>query len=190
MVLPGGEPMTVPQTVGDVDSLLRDRGLPEDVNVYNGDDPLTIPSWGPAAWTVLGHDPQLREAVSAIYEAMSLEMDHPSAAYLLHVAALDGLGKGRATGSRARFMAALATALTAEEVQDLAGAYERRCETGHQGSLHGAETTFGIGGWSLFQQDPKAQFEIVDTTAICNASRKVVVTAIKEAAERVTAAPP
>lgn len=79
--------------------------------------------------------------------------------------------------------------LTEDEVTGLADAYDRRCATGHQGSLHGAESTLGVGDFSLFRPDPTSEFEVAAYGMLCNASRQVVVAAIKKGIEQAAALP-
>jgi hypothetical protein len=88
----GDHSLTVPQSVGPWENL--DLGpLSDDFNTYTGDTPpLALPAWASDAWAVLEHDAGLRKAVQAHYEAVSLEMAHPSASFLFYVTAIEGIG--------------------------------------------------------------------------------------------------
>lgn len=119
-------------------------------------------------------------------------MDHPSAAFLLYVATIEGIGArwvelsrcercGAETGAGRRFRAALERVLPADDVKALnRDAYPRRSTTGHSGTLHGTEDTFGYGGFSLFQWDDRDLFDYALVWPIRNACRKVVREIIRE----------
>jgi hypothetical protein len=66
-------------------------------------------------------------------------------------------------------------------VQKLGSSYRIRSATGHQGRLHGSETTFGITDLSLFRVSPATAFELLGVTAICEASRHVIAQVMREA---------
>lgn len=84
-------PSRVPQCVGESEHAEHDGSLPEDFNTNDGDDPMQLPARADGAWDLLNDDQVLAIAVSAHYEASSLEYDHLSAAFLGYVA-LNELG--------------------------------------------------------------------------------------------------
>jgi hypothetical protein len=89
----------VPQSVGSWESTSHpDESLPADFNVYEGDDPLVLPAWTPRAWDVMEQDETVRRAVHGCYEALRLEMEHPSAAFVVYVATIEGIGVRSKTG--------------------------------------------------------------------------------------------
>jgi len=82
-----------------------------------------------------------------------------------------------------RFRAALRIALTQREAAERGGAYRRRSQTGHQGTLHGAEASFGRGEASYVHLMPGLNFEYVRLQQISTASRRVVTKALQTAAD-------
>jgi hypothetical protein len=183
---PAGRLLSVPQSVGPWKSLPGNHGrLPGDFNTYKGHDLLTLPAWAPAAWAVLDDDTVLNKAIQAYYEARSLEMDHPSAAFLFFVATIEGVGARLTdqTGARQRFRAALKTALADDtQVRKLVeSAYPIRSQTGHDGSLFGAESTRGK-DFQPFELKPAWVFELYDVGEIREASRKVLTKEIQRVA--------
>ena len=135
----------------------------------------------------------MRDGVSAFREAISLDPDHPSVSFLVHVATIEGIRErlvprldrcakcGSPTGAGRRFRAALESALTEDEIRRLHGAYDLRSATGHRGALHGAEFTQGISGLSMFRSNPAMEFEYRGPMPICEASRQVIAQAIRVA---------
>jgi hypothetical protein len=100
---------------------------------------------------------RVRAALYAYYEAIGLEMDHPSAAFLVYVAAIEGMGARLSdlkrcdccekceaqTGAQRRFRKALRTVMSNKEAERLAYAHDLRSKTGHEGQLFGTEGTYG-----------------------------------------------
>ncbi len=189
----GAPPLRVPQSVGRWDHVEPDSSLPPDFNTYAGtESPLEIPAWAQGAWDVLDSDSTLRTAVGAHYEARGIDFDHPSAAFLGYVAAIEGVGSkladlteceicGSHTGARRRFRKALKTALTSKEARELEFAYDLRSATGHDGTLFGTETTLGYGRISAFEYDLRDMFGFTILGEIRNASRLVVTRALMSA---------
>ena len=170
-----GSPETglpVPQSIGSWESTPHpDESLTADFNIYEGDDPFVLPAWTPRAWNLMDQDDTVKRAVHGCYEALSLEMEHPSAAFVIYVATIEGIGARLADlehckqcrsqlGAGRRFREALKTVLPAEEVKALASpAYRFRSKTGHEGQLFGSEQTFGYTNLSLFQFDDADVFD-------------------------------
>lgn len=141
---------------------------------------------------MLDKDPTLRTAVSAHYEARGLDYDHPSAAFLGYVAAIEGIGSnlvdlnrcehcGAIKDAAKRFRKALKTVMTNKQVSELAYAYGLRSATGHSGTLFGTETTLGYGRISAFEYDLRDTFDFIMLGEIRNASRRVVTNALTAA---------
>ena len=177
----------VPQSVGPWDSTqFPDESLPADFNVYTGDDSLVLPAWTPRAWDLIEQDATVRTAVHGCYEALSLEIEHPSAAFLVYVATIEGIGArlvdlkrckecGSQTGARRRFREALKTVLPADEAKMLANvAYDTRSKTGHEGQLFGSEQTFGYSKFSLFQFDDADVFDYALLWPMRKACRELI----------------
>jgi hypothetical protein len=183
-------PVRVPQSVGQWDDTGHpDSSLPADFNTYKDDDPLlAIPPWMAHAWTLLERDEIIRASLYAYYEAIGLEMDHPSAAFLVYVAAIEGIGTRLAhlkrcdcceecdaqIGAQRRFRKALKTVMSNKKVEQLAYAYDTRSKTGHEGQLFGTEGTYGYSGFSPFKPDVAGVFDLVMLGEIRNACRAVI----------------
>lgn len=188
--------LVVPQSVGPrTGTSWPDQSLPPDFNVYQGDEARELPDWALAAWAAVDAEPVLTTALSAHYEGLRLEVDHPSAAHVAFVAAIEGVGRtladleecekcGSKFGAGRRFRKALRNAMSSKEVKQLGDSYARRSQTAHDGSLLGTEETLGTGRFSLFQDDPHEDFEMACTRQAGRASRLVVTKAIRDAAER------
>ena len=163
---------TVPQSIGSWENTPHpDESLPADFNVYEGDEPFVLPPWTPRAWDLMDEDETVKRAVHGCYEALSLEMEHPSAAFVIYVATIEGIGArladlesckqcGSRIGAGRRFREALKTVLPADEAKALGGlAYSVRSKTGHEGQLFGGEDTLGYSNFSLFQFDDADVFD-------------------------------
>jgi hypothetical protein len=112
----------VPQSIGPWENSGHpDESLPTEFNVYEGDDPLVLPAWTPRAWDLIEQDETVRRAVHGCYEALGLEMEHPSVALVVYVATIEGIGArsvdlkrcekcGTEIGARRRFREALRAA--------------------------------------------------------------------------------
>jgi len=166
-----------------------DSTLTAEFNIYNDDYPLlTIPWWMASAWSLLDQDEVTRASLYAYYEAIGLEIDHPSAAFLIYVAAIEGIGSSLSdltrcdcceecdiqTGATRRFRNALRTVMTKKKADQLAYAYEIRSKTGHEGQLFGTEGTYGYSRISPFELDRAYAFDLVMLADIRNACRTVI----------------
>jgi hypothetical protein len=195
---PGGaelELVAVPQSVGPWEAMRNaDAPLPADFNVYDGDEFLPIPPWTGQAWKLIEADESIRRAVHGCYEAMGLEADHPSVAFLMYVATIEGIGAsyvdlkrckicGSHTGARRRFNAALSTVLSPDEVKSLSNvAYnDYRSKTGHEGRLFGSEETFGHSKFSMFAFDEADVFFYAYLMPIREACRQIIGKILREA---------
>jgi hypothetical protein len=119
----------------------------------------------------MSRDGRFEAAVHSCYEAMSLEVEHPSVAFLLYVATIEGIGArsvslarckecGMEKGAGERFRAALQMLPESDDTRALARlAYKIRSKTGHEGLLFGSEYTFGYGKISFFQFDDGDLFD-------------------------------
>lgn len=190
----GQPPLQIPQSVGSWENTPHpDSSLPADFNTYGGvEPPLVIPAWADGAWGALDSDQVLATAVSAHYEARSMDFDHPSAAFLAYVAAIEGIGSkfaelrecgecGSQTGAGRRFRMALTTVMTKKEARQLTYAYDLRSATAHDGRLFGTEMTLGYGRISAFEYDRRDMFDLFMVGEIRRASRLVVTQALKDA---------
>jgi hypothetical protein len=160
-------PVVVPQSVGPWERMRwTDQPLPEDFNVYSGDEFLPIPPWAGRAWNFMDADESIKRAVHGCYEAMGLDVDHPSVAFLLYVATIEGIGarlvdlkhsksSGPPRGAAERFRTALATVLSPDDAKSLGNIAYRayRSKTGHEAQLFGSEDTFGYSRFSMFTFD-------------------------------------
>jgi hypothetical protein len=61
-------------------------------------------------------------------------------------------------------------------------AYPIRSGTAHDGSLHGAEDSLGIGAFSLFEHDRGWMFELFDVGEIRQTSRRVLAKEVQRVA--------
>ena len=200
---------SVPQSIGPWDSTdIPDGSLPDDFNVYAGDEPLVLPAWTSRACDLMEQDEAIRRAVNGCYEALKLEIEHPSVALLVYVATIEGIGArfadlrhcgacGSNTGARRRFREALKTVLPDDQVKALAGiAYDHRSGTGHEGQLFGSEQTFGYSGFSYFQLDDADVFDFGLIWPIRKACRELIGNLLRGASDRrasdgeATATPP
>lgn len=185
-------PLQVPQHVGNWGQE-QDSSLPEDFNTYDGREPaLVIPEWAEGAWAALDADPVLATAVSAHYEARSLDYDHPSAAFLAYVAAVEGVGTKLVEltecekcksqkGAGRRFREALKTVMTNSQVRKLLYAYDVRSATAHSGAQFGTEEMLGHGWMSPYEYNLRDAFSMNLVSQIRKASRRVVTRALMNA---------
>jgi hypothetical protein len=183
----------VPQSIGPWDSTgFPDESLPPDFNVYTGDDPLMLPPWTSGACHRIERDEAIRRAVYGCYEALKLEIGHPSAAFLMYVATIEGIGArladlqrckecGSNIGARRRFREALKTVLSGDQIKALAHiAYDVRSKTGHEGQLFGDEHTFGYSSFSFFQFDDADSFDYGLIWPIRKACRELIGNLLRE----------
>jgi hypothetical protein len=77
-----------------------------------------------------------------------MEAELPSQACVTYVAVIESIGKKRAlhAGSRGRFREALKQVLFIDEALKTAEAYDRRCDTAHEGKVHGPQRSSGVEG--------------------------------------------
>lgn len=151
---------------------------------------LMVPKWATEAWGVLEFDLRLAEAVSAHYESLSLQSQHPTMSYLGFVATIEGFGKPlvpdsactcvqgcthKADVASARFRAGLSTVIAEDDVKKFAAfAYNIRSSTGHQGTLFAGERVYGLGGLSMFTGSPDVAFSQRMLRDMRNISRAVL----------------
>lgn len=119
----------MPQSVGHwEDTLQPDSSLPHGLQ-YLQRPRAVLKKPGVGGWGLgrTRHKPVLATAVSAHYEARRMDFDHPSAAFLGYVAAIEGAGSklvdpaqcehcGSHTGARRRFRKALRTVMTNKDI--------------------------------------------------------------------------
>jgi hypothetical protein len=143
-------------------------------------------------WALLDRDEVVRASLYAYYEATGLEMDHPSAAFLVYVAAIEGIGIRLSdlkrcdccekcdaqAGAQRCFRKALKTVMSNKKAEQLAYAYEIRSKTGHEGLLFGTEVTYGYSGFSPFHLDMVGVFDLMMLGEIRNACRAVIAEAL------------
>jgi hypothetical protein len=133
--------------------------------------------------------------LTAYYEALQLDDDHPSAAFVLYVTVIEGIGAGQVEltqclacgaqkGAAKRFRTALRTIMTGTQAATLAKAYERRSRTAHVGALHGAERTLGYLPDSDFRIDDTLRFEEDELATIRQAARAVLIHTLSGTATR------
>jgi hypothetical protein len=192
---PERRPVAVPQSVGPWESTrYAGQPLPADFNVYDGDKGLSIPPWAGQAWKLMdAEDESDKRAVHGCYEAMALEGDHPSVAFLMYVATIEGIGArlidlrrckscGSHIGATERFRTALATVLPPDEARKLGNIAYRdyRSKTGHEARLFGGEDTFGYSGFSKFTFDEADVFFYGYLMPIRNACRQIIGKILRE----------
>jgi hypothetical protein len=185
---PERAPVVVPQSVGPWEATrYAGQPLPADFNVYDGDEFLPIPPWTGQAWNLMDTDESITRAVHGCYEAMGLEADHPSVAFLMYVATIEGIGArwvdlkrckscGSHTGAAERFRTALTTVLSPAEAKSLGNVAYRdyRSKTGHEARLFGGEDTFGYPRISMFTFDEADVFFWMYLMPIRNACRQII----------------
>ena len=183
----------MPQSVGPWQATRFANQLPADFNVYHGDKFLPIPPWTGQVWNLMDTDENIKRAVHGCYEAMALEADHPSVAFLMYVATIEGIGArlidlkrckscGSHTGAAERFRTALATVLPPDEAKSLGNAAYRdyRSKTGHEARLFGGEDTFGYSRFSMFTFDEADVFFFAYLMPIREACRQIIGKILRE----------
>lgn len=192
---PQRRPIAVPQSVGPWEAThYAGQPLPADFNVYAGGEFLPIPAWTEQAWNLMDTDENIKKAVHGCYEAMGLEANHPSVAFLMYVATIEGIGTrfidlkhckscGSRTGAGLRFREALATVLPPDEAKSLGNAAYRdyRSKTGHEARLFGGEDTFGYSSFSMFTFDEADVFFYAYLMPIRQACRQIIGKILREA---------
>lgn len=147
---------------------------------------LPLPEWAGPAWDALGSDPVLDRALNAFYRARLLEVDHPSAAVLLYVTTIEGIGvqlsgpNAATSRARASFQRALQTVMSMTAAEDLTRRIRpRRNQTAHTGQFHGAESTLGFTFNPLFDPGPARTFQDDDLSEIGQAASDVLRLALR-----------
>lgn len=109
-----------------------------------------VPAWlQQGAETVAAPESEnLAQALGAFRDALLMEAELPSQACVAYVAVIESIGKKRAlhTRSRGRFREALKQVLFIDEAVKTAEAYDRRCDTAHEGKVHGPQRSSGVEG--------------------------------------------
>lgn len=135
----------------------RSFGIPEEIAGEPGPGnvrDVTIPNWIGTALEKVQRDNVLYSSVHSHRQGLSVIDEHPSLALVCFVSAIEGIGAtleelsvcshcGMKKGASRRFRAALKTALSRKEVNELQSVYDLRSETAHSGVLHGEETQMG-----------------------------------------------
>jgi hypothetical protein len=179
--------LTVPHLAGDHTTGQWSNGctMTPDQEATQGrvDDP---PEWLTTAWEPLQANPALSEALDAYYEAVQIDAEHPSAAVLLYVTVIEGVGTDLTRlaplRAKASFRAALRTIMSESDTATLTRwAYSRRSATAHCGVLHGAESTLGWLPDSDFYIDEAEVFEEDELAEIHRAARDVLIHALTPA---------
>jgi hypothetical protein len=156
-----------------------------------------LPDWFAKTWVVLDRDPVLAQAVHAHYEAMSLMAEHPTTAFLMFVATIEGVGKPLVPDalcdkhsecphpkpcSQKRFYKALRTVMSVRDADKINKyAYDVRSRTGHEGSLFGTERSFGYAPFSIAIVAFESVFDVVVVRRMQDASARVVDKMLTEA---------
>ena len=156
--------------------------------------PLELPGWAEASWDLLGSEEAVATAVDAFYEARLLDRDHPSVAFALYVAAIEGIGARdredstctccenctAKTGAQTSFRKGLRTIMTKSQLKqfDADLAYELRSRTDHAGHLFGSEVVFGYPIISYFRQTNDIAFTYGLLWPMRAAGRRVLIKAL------------
>jgi hypothetical protein len=164
--------------------------LPDVLRASDGLDPpelgvvcpqLDVPHWLPTAIAKLDADEELSNALLACHEGILLAREHPSLAAVAFVAALDGIGRRHATGSKNRVKAAAARVLSDEEAGALVDDYELRCLTVHEGVMHGGELLGGVSTMPRFlSRDEASEFVWASLRRLERTARAVIVQLLEE----------
>jgi hypothetical protein len=142
---------------------------------------LEVPHWLPTANVKLDADEELCNALLAYHEGILLKRGHPSLAAVAFVAALDGIGRRHASGSKNRVKAAAARVLSEEEASALVDAYELRCSTVHEGVMHGGEVLGGVFTMPRFlSRDEASEFVWGSLRRLEQAAQAVIVQLLAE----------
>jgi len=154
-------PITFPTT----DAKLHDHGL--EVTDLSTLAEFTVPAESAISWARLIASEDVRRAVVAFHEGLSLLERHTSYASLAFVAIIESLATGpvrqcetceQVTGSTARFRNALAPLVGAEAAGFLARMYGKRSRTAHDGALHGLELLPATSFPRFLSHDPEFDF--------------------------------
>jgi hypothetical protein len=131
-------------------------------NIQRAD--VSVLEWASGAWDILARDPTARNALTAYYEGLLVEEDHPSLALVAFVAVIEAIGKELDPPLRSyfeRFRRALRLVASEPEVERLQSIYDaRRSRTVHEAAIHGRELARGaLPLASFFGPDPFSRFE-------------------------------
>jgi hypothetical protein len=137
--------------------------IPIGDNIVRAD--VSVPEWAGEAWGILARDPTARNALTAYYEGLLVEEDHPSLALVAFVAVIEAIGKELDPPLRSyfqRFRRALRLVASEPEVERLQSIYDaRRSRTVHEAAIHGRELARGaLPLASFFGPDPFSRFEL------------------------------
>lgn len=154
-------PITFPAT----DQKLYDDGL--EVMDLSALPQLTVPTEVATSWATLVGSEDLRRAVIAYQEGLSLLERHTSYACLAFVAIIESLATGametcaechQVKGSTTRFYDAIVPLVGDEAARLLARIYNRRSRTAHDGVLHGLELLPAMSFPRFLSDDPEFDF--------------------------------
>lgn len=174
----------------DVRDELLDAEVPE---VPFDRRPIEVPGWVGLAWSALGADHGLDQALALYYEGAQLRVSHPSIALVAFVGTIESVARtalercqccGQWKGSTRRFKEALAEVLTTQESEELGRLYDSRSKTAHAGKLFGFEATFNVGDHGHFiPRDGPLDFALRLTYLAQHAAGLLLVRCFEEAAE-------
>lgn len=135
---------------------------------------LKLPGWADSSWVVLDAEEVVTTAADAYYEARLLDGDHPSVAFALYIAAIEGIGAREReettcaccenctakTSALTSFRKGLKTIMTNSQLKqfDADLAYDLRSHTDHTGRLFSSEVVFGHPIISYFTQSNDIAF--------------------------------
>ena len=109
-----------------------------------------VPPWlQQGAEIAAGHGNEyLAQALGAFRDATLMEHELPSQACVAYVSVIESIGKKRGlhAGSAGNFREALKQVLYIDEARKTEKAYKRRCDTAHEGKVHGSQQSSGIEG--------------------------------------------
>jgi len=200
--VPRSQPMQVVDGQSPVQVPVEAGPIPQHLVSWDGAIPpntpqLNVPSWFNSAWQTLDSDKALATALNAHYEARQLDTEHPSVAFALYVAAIEGFGVRFVADAQCdnhpecphpkpmagkRFRKALKTVMTNEQVKQLAShAYRLRSSTAHTGSLFSSEQVYGYPIARYFHPTNDVVFDYGMLWPLRAASRRVLIKALQEA---------
>jgi hypothetical protein len=152
-------------------------------NIQRAD--ASVPQWASGAWDILARDPTARNALTAYYEGLLVEDDHPSLALVAFVAVIEAIGKELHPPVRSyfeRFRRALRLVAFEPEVERLRSIYDaRRSRTVHEAAIHGHELARGaLPLASFFGPDPFSRFELKVVGQLNRLSRNLLHLVLKD----------
>jgi hypothetical protein len=128
---------------------------------------LTVPEDLASSWAALILSENLRRAVIAFQEGLSLLERHTSYAALAFIAIIESLAPGapahcdechQIKGSTRRFQDAVTPLIGVETAKMLARMYDKRSKTAHEGALHGLELLPAMTVPRFLSDDPEFNF--------------------------------